>query len=144
MIDDVIVSKLDIIETPGGGVLHAMKNSSGGFTGFGEAYFSEIDGGAIKAWKRHNNMILNIVVPVGKIKFVLFDDRYEPNGEFQEIIISRDNYIRLTVPPMIWFGFQGLDKHRSTLLNIANIVHDPNELERIEIDKINYDWSEDR
>ena len=141
MIKDVVITHLDVIDTPGGNVLHAMKGSSAGYSGFGEAYFSQVDKGAVKAWKRHKKMTLNLVVPVGAIKFVLFDDRDMSNIQFQEIIISRDNYCRLTVPPMVWMGFQGLSSEGSMLLNIANIEHDPGEVHSLEIDKINYDWS---
>ena len=141
MIKDVLITKLDVIDAPGGNVMHGMKETSMGYSGFGEAYFSQVNESAIKAWKRHKNMILNLVVPVGKIKFVLFDDRDESNIRFQEIIISRDNYCRLTVPPMVWMGFQGLSSEKSMLLNITNIEHDPGEVDRLEIDKINYNWS---
>lgn len=143
MIKDVIVSSLDIIETPGGNVMHAMKKTSTGFEGFGEAYFSKVDEGFIKAWKRHRKMTLNLIVSSGKVKFVIFDDRerIDKDNLFQEIIISKKNYARLTVPPMVWLGFQGLANNGSTILNIANIEHDPNEVDRLEIDKINYDWS---
>ena len=141
MIKDVLITKLDVIDAPGGNVMHGMKETSIGYSGFGEAYFSQVDKGIIKAWKRHKNMTLNLIVPVGKIKFVLFDDRDESNIRFQEIIISRDNYCRLTVPPMVWMGFQGLSSEKSMLLNIANIEHDPGEVHSLEIDKINYDWS---
>ena len=141
MINDALITQLDVIDTPGGNVMHAMKETSAGYAGFGEVYFSQVDEGAIKAWKRHKNMTLNLIVPVGKIKFVLFDDRDESNIRFQEIIISRDNYCRLTVPPMVWMGFQGLSSEESMLLNIANIEHDPGEVDRLEIDKINYNWS---
>ncbi len=141
MIKDVIVTHLDVIDTPGGNVMHAMKETSVGYAGFGEAYFSWVDEGAIKAWKRHKNMTLNLVAPVGEIKFVLFDDRDESNTRFQEVIISRENYCRLTVPPMVWMGFQGLSNNGSMLLNIANIEHDASEVDRLEIDKINYNWS---
>jgi len=139
MIKGVIVSPLNLIDTPGGFVMHAMKETSIGFAGFGEAYFSQVHNGSIKAWKRHKEMTLNIVVPIGEIKFVLFDDR---NGlrQFQEIIISRNNYCRLTIPPMIWLGFQGLSVDTSTLLNIANIEHNPKEVDRLEIEKIIFDW----
>ena len=109
--------------------------------GFGEAYFSQVDKGAVKAWKCHKKMTLNLIVPVGEVRFVLFDDREISNVQFQEIIISKNNYSRLTVPPMIWVGFQGLSDGGSMLLNIADIEHDPNEVDRKEIDKINYDWS---
>ena len=141
MIKDIVLTHLDVIDTPGGNVMHGIKETSAGYAGFGEAYFSQVDKGAIKAWKRHKKMTLNLMVPVGKIKFVLFDDREVSNTQFQEVIISKDNYCRLTLPPMVWMGFQGLSNGRSMLLNIANIEHDPSEVERLEIEKINYDWS---
>jgi dTDP-4-dehydrorhamnose 3,5-epimerase len=141
MIKDVVVTKLDIIETLGGDVMHAMKESSVGYVGFGEVYFSQVNKGAIKAWKRHKKMTLNLVVPVGEIRFVLFDDREVSNTQFQEIIISKSNYCRFTVPPMIWMGFQGLSDDRAMLLNIANIEHNLHEVDRKEIDEINYDWT---
>ena len=58
-----------------------MKETSAGYAGFGEAYFSQVDKGAIKAWKRHKKMTLNLLVPVGEIKFVLFDDREASNTQ---------------------------------------------------------------
>ena len=122
MIKDVLITKLDVIDTPGGNVMHAMKETSAGYAGFGEAYFSQVDKGAIKAWKRHKRMTLNLVVPVGKIRFVLFDNREVSNNQFQEVTISKNNYCRLTVPPMVWMGFQGLSPNGSMLLNLANIT----------------------
>lgn len=141
MIEDVIITQLDIIDTRGGNVMHAMKNSSAGYSKFGEAYFSQVHNGAVKAWKRHKTMVLNLVVPVGKIKFVLFDDRKISSGKFQEVVLSKENYCRLTVPPMIWMGFQGLDSDISLLLNIANIVHSPEESDRKPVNNIKYEWS---
>ena len=107
MIKDIVITHLDVIDTLGGNVLHAMKKSSIGYSGFGEAYFSQVDKGTIKAWKRHKKMTLNLIVPVGEIRFTLFDDREVSNTQFQEVVISKNNYCRLTVPPMIWMGFQG-------------------------------------
>jgi dTDP-4-dehydrorhamnose 3,5-epimerase len=141
MIKDVLITKLDVIDTPGGNVMHAMKESNVGYSGFGEAYFSQVDRGTIKAWKRHKKMTLNLVVPVGEIRFVLFDDREVSNTQFQEVIISRDNYCRLTVPPMIWMGFQGLSGAGSMLLNIANIEHNPHEVDKRNIEQIEFNWN---
>jgi dTDP-4-dehydrorhamnose 3,5-epimerase len=141
MIKDVLITKLDVIDTPGGNVMHAMKESSAGYSGFGEAYFSKVDKGAIKAWKRHKEMTLNLIVPFGKIKFVLFDDRNVSNIQFQKLTISKDNYCRLTIPPMVWVGFRGLANGGSMLLNIANIEHNPYEVDRLEVDEVNYNWS---
>jgi dTDP-4-dehydrorhamnose 3,5-epimerase len=141
MIKDVLITKLDVIDTPGGNVMHAMKETSTGYAGFGEAYFSQVDRGAIKAWKRHKKMTLNLVVPVGEIRFVLFDDREVSNTKFQEVIISKDNYCRLTVPPMIWMGLQGLSDAGSMLLNIANIEHNPYEVDKRNIEQIEFNWN---
>ena len=140
MIEDVIITQLDIIDTRGGNVMHAMKNSSAGYSKFGEAYFSQVHNGAVKAWKRHKTMVLNLVVPVGKIKFVLFDDRKISSGKFQEVILSKENYCRLTVPPMIWMGFQGMDSDMSLLLNIANLQHDATEVEKQPVSSFDYKW----
>ena len=141
MIDDVIITPLEVIETFGGNVMHAMKKTDLGYADFGEAYFSEIETNKVKAWKRHREMTLNLIVPLGEVKFVLFDDRKGSNNMFQEVIISKENYCRLTVPPMIWVGFKGLSSFKSILLNIASIPHNPKEVDKKEIDKIQFDWS---
>ena len=141
MIKGVLITKLDVIDAPGGNVMHGMKETSAGYTGFGEAYFSQVDKGAIKAWKRHKKMTLNLIVPVGKIRFVLFNDREVSNTQFQEVIISKDNYCRLTVPPMIWMGFQDLSDGGSMLLNIANLEHNPHEVDKKNIEQIEFNWN---
>jgi len=140
MIKGVLITKLDVIDTLGGNVMHAMKETSVGYSGFGEAYFSQVDKGAIKAWKRHKEMTLNLIVPVGEIRFVLFDDREVSNNKFQEVVISKSNYCRLTVPPMIWMGFQGLSSGGSMLLNIADMEHDPQEVDKRGLEQIEFNW----
>ena len=47
-INGVNITPLSIIDTKGGDVLHAMKMSDHGYSGFGEAYFSTIEPQAIK------------------------------------------------------------------------------------------------
>ena len=141
MINDVLITPLKIIDAPGGNVMHGMKISDHGYVNFGEAYFSKIALGETKAWKRHKKMTLNLIVPIGEIKFVLFDDRDKDNRVFQEVVISQTNYSRLTIPPMIWMGFQGLSTPESMLLNIADIVHDPFEVDKKKIEEIEFNWS---
>ena len=139
MIDGVLVTPLRIIDTPGGDVMHAMKQSDPGYIDFGEVYFSQVAHGSIKAWKRHREMTLNLVVPVGEVRFVLYDDQ-EDRQIFQELVLSPSNYCRLTVPPMVWVGFQGLSSEGSVVLNIANLEHDPLEADKQEISQIDYNW----
>ena len=142
-IDGVILTSLGIIEVEGGNVLHAMRNGDNGFYGFGEAYFSSVEHKVIKGWKRHFEMTLNIVVPIGHIRFVLFDDRdnSKTKGFYQEVSLSRNNYQRLTVPPMIWFAFEGIAKESSLLLNLASIPHRKEEQENLSLDEIRYKWN---
>ena len=143
MIEGIIITPLKVIETIGGNVMHGMKLKDIGYSGFGEAYFSIVKSGAVKGWKRHRQMISNLIVPVGSIRFVVFDDRQNSQSlnQLQEIVISKnDNYSRLTVPPMVWFGFQGMDKKDSIILNVASIKHSPNEVDRQELDAIKFDW----
>jgi dTDP-4-dehydrorhamnose 3,5-epimerase len=143
MIDGVIYTPLSIIDVEGGNVLHAMKTSDAGFSGFGESYFSTIEPRTIKGWKLHREMVLNLVVPVGSVRFVIFDSRVDSKteGKFSVYVLSRNNYGRLTVPPKLWVGFQGIDEQDSLLLNIANIPHDPNEVEHKAQEEIVFDWS---
>lgn len=135
-VNQILVTPLQRIPLVGGDVLHAMKCSDPGFVGFGEAYFSIIEAGAIKAWKRHLRMTLNFVVPVGSVHFVFLDER---GGERDELVgVTR--YVRLTIPPGIWFGFKGLVPPYSLLMNVADIPHDPAEIERKAVDEIQFDW----
>ena len=84
---------------------------------------------------------MNVVVPVGQVKFVFHCINSDGVEEFRVEEIGEDRYARITVPPDIWFGFQGLHTPQNLLLNIANIPHDPNELERLSLTDINYDWN---
>lgn len=137
MIEGISVTKLAQIHLDTGDVYHAIKSSEKGYVGFGEAYFSFISPGSIKAWKRHTRMTMNLVVPIGSIKFVFTCDK--KNFFVKEIGVS--DYSRLTVNPGIWFGFQGTSSPTNLLLNLSNIIHDPNEAERLEQIEIDYDWS---
>ena len=138
----VLVSPLKIIDVQGGDVLHAMNSSDSSYFGFGEAYFSMVESGAVKAWKRHREMVLNLIVPIGQVRFIIYDDRENSlsNGVYQEVTLSLENYVRLTIPPMLWLGFQGLDEKTSMLLNIADIEHTSEEADRKEMHEIKYDW----
>lgn len=142
-IDGVILTPLKIIENPKGDVYHALKNTDAGYAGFGEAYFSTVKSGEIKGWKKHKDMTLNLIVPVGSIKFVLHDVRGESTskGEFMGIVLSSESYCRLTVPPNVLMAFQGTGSTLNLLLNIASVPHDPTESENISLAEIDYDWN---
>ena len=136
--DGITLTNLKKIHSELGSVMHAMKESDPGFSRFGEAYFSTVARGCIKGWKKHQRMTLNLIVPIGKVKFAIYD---EGKNEFFDIVISQNNYKRLTVAPGLWVAFKGLDE-KNILLNIADIEHAPGEFQSIEVGEISYVWEE--
>jgi dTDP-4-dehydrorhamnose 3,5-epimerase len=136
-LNDILITPLKQIEVEGGDVFHALKNTDPGFNGFGEAYFSWIEYGGIKAWKRHMKMTMNLVVPLGKVRFIFFLDDFKL---FREEIIGEDNYVRITVPPGIWFGFKGEYSTKSLILNLASRIHEAEEVERLKFNNIYFNW----
>ena len=138
-LDEIIVTPLKRISTVGGDVMHALKRSDAGYVQFGEAYFSWIEQGAIKAWKCHQRMTLNLVVPLGEVRFVFHIPR--PNVGFRVEDIGEERYVRLTVPTGIWFGFQGKAAGRSLLMNIIDLEHVPDEVIRKPVSTFKFDWS---
>ena len=125
---------LQKISNPLGDVWHAIKSSDSEYAGFGEAYFSFIEKGKIKGWKKHKKATLNLVVPVGEIKFFAYDEEQEDkHSKLSSFTLSEENYFRLTVPSGIWLAFKGL-KERNMLLNVSDYSHDPSEVEAIELE----------
>jgi dTDP-4-dehydrorhamnose 3,5-epimerase len=135
-VNDILITQLKRIQVAGGDVLHGMKCSDPGYVDFGEAYFSMVEAGGIKAWKRHLCMTLNLIVPIGTVLFAFMDDK----GLIREELAGDERYIRLTLPPGIWFGFKSVGNKESLVLNIANIPHDPGEVERRSVADFDYVW----
>ena len=131
-----MLTPLRKINSQKGRVLHAIKKSDSGFDGFGEAYFSAISKDSIKGWKKHTKMTLNIIVPIGIITFVVFN---EPKGKFFSVTLSQENYQRITIKPGLSLAFKGVGES-NILLNLANIEHDPEEGVNIDLNEIAYEW----
>ena len=142
IIDGLKLTCLDKISHPDGDIFHGMKKKDQGYCGFGEAYFSTINTGSVKGWKKHKKMTLNLLVISGCVKFIIYDDRKKSGSKekFFEVELSLSHYKRLTVPPGLWLAFKGIGKQRNIILNIANIEHDPKEVEKLDLGKIDFNW----
>lgn len=143
-INGVYLNSLKKIDAPGGEVFHILKKGDLGYVDFGEVYISSIRSGAIKQWKRHSRMTLNLVVIKGLVRFVVHDDRPFSStiGSTEEYAIGLpDNYSRLTIAPGLWVAFQGLGPDTNLVLNVADIAHDPEEMDRGDQDLFPFDWS---
>jgi dTDP-4-dehydrorhamnose 3,5-epimerase len=143
-IDGVVVTPLARIADERGTVLHMLRADDPHFIGFGEVYFSTVYPDAIKGWHIHREMTLNYAVPVGRIKLVLYDDRLgsATRGVLEEHFVGADDYVLVTVPPMVWNGFKGIGTETALVANCATLPHDPSEIDRMDPfdPSIPYDW----
>jgi len=144
-IDGVIVTELRQIGDERGAVLHMLRCDAPEFVRFGECYFSELLPGAVKAWKRHRAQTQNVAVPVGRICLVVYDDRQEAStrGQLQQLELGRpDAYLRVQIPPGVWYGFSCISPTPAILANCADLPHDPADGEVLGIDDpaIPYSW----
>ena len=144
MIEGVLIKPLKIIHDDRGSVMHMLRNDSSFFKQFGEIYFSVVNPGYIKGWKKHNKQTQHFVVPDGNLKLVLFDDRLNSSSGqvVQEIFLGLCNYILVRIPVGIYYSFQALNNEKAIVANCVDIPHDPDESECMTIDnkKIPYSW----
>ena len=134
-ISGIILTPLKQVAAEKGDILHVMRRTDPGFADFGEAYISTIKHNAIKGWKRHREMILNLVVPVGAVEFRAIDGREAGDKMLVGCVcLSRENYYRLTVPPGIWLSFRGAGPSLNVVINLANILHEQNESDNLSLE----------
>lgn len=134
-------TELRRIETSGGEVMKALTADEADFKGLGEAYFSRVDPGEIRAWKCHNEMTVNVIVPVGHMRFVIAETAGERTVEFTEFDLGPGHtHGRLTIEPGTWFGFMA-GTEGGLVLNLSDIVHRPDEADAKDLDEFDYDWA---
>lgn len=147
-IEGVSLTPLRQIEDARGAVLHMLRCDDADFSGFGECYFSETRPGVIKAWKLHHRQTQNIAVPIGRIRLVIYDDRVgsSTRKHLGEIELGRpDRYVRVKIPPGVWYGFAALGTTPVLLANCVDLPHDPGECEVQDpsVVKIPYLWGKE-
>ena len=135
-----LLTPLRRIPTLKGDVLHGMKIGDPGYAGIAEAYFSTVHPRTVKGWKRHHEMTLNLICIQGAIRFVVHDGGETAQPPF-DVTLSPDQgelYQRLTVPPGLWVGFEGIGAGSNMLVNLASRAHDPAEAENVDLAK--FEW----
>jgi dTDP-4-dehydrorhamnose 3,5-epimerase len=147
-IEGVSFTELRQIGDERGAVLHMLRCDAPEFTRFGECYFSEVLPGAVKAWKRHRAQTQNLAVPVGRIRMVIYDDREgsATRGQVQILELGRpDAYLRLRIPPGLWYGFRCTGVTPAVLANCTDLPHDPKDSELLSMEDpgIPYRWGEE-
>lgn len=145
LIHGVVQQPLRQIVDTRGAVLHMLRCDSPLFTRFGEIYFSLVRPQVIKGWKRHRLVNQHFGVPVGRIRLVIYDDRPQSptRGQIVEYFLGRpDNYYLIRIPPLVWYGFQGLGPEDALVANLTDLPHDPAESVGLALDtpEIPFKW----
>jgi dTDP-4-dehydrorhamnose 3,5-epimerase len=126
LIDGVLICEIDEISTGSSTVFKFIEEHSLGFVDFAECYMTEVLPGSVKAWKYYDRMTQNVCVPVGAVKFVIYDDRdgSRTNGIVNEFHLERTRkFARLTIPPRLWYGFGSLCASTSIIVNVIDVPH---------------------
>ena len=134
-LNKIRIEKYDIVKNENGIILKILNSKQSNLKFYKDAYFSFVKFNKIKGWKKHKRMTMTLMVPVGKVKFVFFI-----KDKFKSIIISENKFLKIIVPPNIWFAFKGISKGKNVVFNLANLKHNDKEILRKEINEIKYNW----
>lgn len=115
-----------------------------------EVYFSRVLPDVVKGWHLHKEMTLRYLCVQGSVMVGLVDGRKNSPTfkKAMKIILTNagDNYQLLVIPPGVWNGFRCPPNtySASTICNIANMVHDPDEIVRASVKDfpVPFDWGE--
>lgn len=132
MIHGVTLSPLPQFTNELGTVSRMLRATDPVFQKFGEVYFSSVPVGVRKDWRLHRSMTMHLAVPVGTVRFVLFDSReHSPTkGTLVDYELGASNYQLLTVPNGIWMTFGNRHSEPALVANCATEPHNPDEVER--------------
>ena len=133
---NIKIIKLKSFKNNKGDVFRAYRKNDEKIGKFGEVYFSWIKKNTIKGWKLHKKMHMNLVVPVGSVRFVFYY-----NKKFKVITIGEKKYCRIYVPNNIFFAFQNISNKKSLVVNYSNIIHqEDKETSNLSLEKLSYIW----
>jgi len=144
MIEGVLLKELKRFEDQRGTVMHMLRSDAPFFERFGEVYFSTVNPGVVKGWKKHLRMTQHLAVPVGNVRIVIYDDRPDSptTGQTQKFEIGEQQYRLLRIPPLVWYSFGAADRETALVANCTDIPHNPDEVVVTELSdqSIPYTW----
>ena len=129
-----------------GRVMEILRKDDPHFPGFGQAYFSSIYPGVIKAWHAHQKQTDCISVIYGMAKIGFFDDRpgSPTKGKTHSIVVGEHNRVLLQIPPGVFHGFKAISPDEVLLINLPSESYhrkNPDEIRRPWNDPaIGFDW----
>ncbi len=144
LLEGMAFTSLKVMRDDRGAVFHMVKNQPVAEFSIGEVYFSQVNPGVVKGWKRHQRMTQNVSVPVGIVRFVIFDPRESSSTANQVCVIETgpNQYGRIKIPPGLVYSFGCLSSEPALIVNCADLAHEAQESEAFPLstDWIPYRW----
>ena len=142
--DKVITESCEQIVRVGGYVQKFIDNKSRGYDGFGEVYFSHLEGCLDRGWKYHKVATSNLTVVVGYLEIVVASSDFGWSRFYQI-----GNNSRICIPPYYWYRFKSKGK-LTIICNMLNVSFEEEKRVRLsqsfeaETPSQEVDWSNHR
>ncbi len=146
MIKGAFRRKLSPIADDRGFLVELLRADWENFMGFGQVYLTTALPGIVKAWHFHRFQTDNFCVIRGRAKIALHDAREDSptRGETEEFIVGGDEWVLITIPPMVYHGFKNIGAEEVFLINVPNRLYDYGQPDEYRISpndpRISYEW----
>ncbi len=86
--------------------------------------------------------VSNLVVPLGHVRFVLFDAREgSPSyGVYDDVTIGVTHYSMLSIPPGVVYAWRTVGEETAMVVNCATELWAPDESTNQPLDTYTYSW----
>lgn len=141
-LDDIKIKNLKTVNNNKGNIFPIHKKDEL-MKGFGEAYFSFIHPGVIKAWHLHNKMTTLYSLVEGDVMCVITKKKSNNKKRlFKKIRINIQSRKIVKVPPYFWVGFKAIGSKTAIVLNITSLPYLDDKPIRLDINNksIEFDW----
>ena len=129
------ILSLKKIKNKKGNIVKILSSKDKNFKKIKEIYFSHVKLNSIKAWKKHKKNNLNLIVVLGRVKFVFCNGK----NKFRSMTVSKNLYKKIYIPAGVWFGFKGLSK-KNLIISISSGLSSEKEISRKEVNDIKFNW----
>ncbi|MFH1791058.1 MAG: dTDP-4-dehydrorhamnose 3,5-epimerase family protein [Candidatus Omnitrophota bacterium] len=146
MIDGVMIKKLKVIPDNRGRLMEIFRSDDGAFRKFGQVYMTTVYRGIIKAWHYHKIQTDNFACVRGEITLGLYDARENSPtyGATERIVMSLENPVLVSIPPLVYHGFKGEREDESVVINTPTEPYNHAKPDEYRVDphdkNIPFDW----
>jgi len=146
MIADVKVKKLKVNLDDRGRLMEILRSDEDIFQKFGQVYITTAFPGIVKAWHYHKIQTDNFTCVNGKMKLTLYDARVNSKTykEVNEFIISLDDPMLVSIPPLVYHGFKCVSDKEALVINTVTEPYNHKNPDEYRVDAygndIPYDW----